>query len=327
MNKFKENIKKIWSKITESRLNLSMFIAGVIAVVLMIVIIAIIISRDGEVNNELMVTGEKKNTESATTVIQTTSNAEKETTVKVEEQFSTKIDENATTNVVSRASRLSAKISVKNSWTNDGEYFIQYNLEVTNVSDEDIDGWAVVLDMSKPYTLVDSWNYTFKEGYKKLVINPFNDNRKIPQGETVTGGFIVKESSNVYVDYITVYVGNKVETIKNANTYIPSQTTEKETTDDSSTTKPVDETTKPEKETSPEKETTTVESESTTKKEIDSTTPETEQTSDESDTTEITTSEATEITTSETTETPAVNTSSATEIITSDSETTVPITE
>lgn len=235
MNKFKENLKKIWSKITESKLNISMFVAGVMVFVLTAVILGIIIHRDGQVNNELIITVENKNTTTAQ-VTQNTTEKEKETTTKHEEQYSTKIDENATTNIVSKASRLSAQISVKNSWTNDGEYFIQYNLDVTNISDNDIDGWALVLDMTKSYTLVDSWNYTFKTGNKKLIINPLNDNRKIPAGETVSGGFIIKGSSNIYVDYITVYVGNKIETIKNGNTYIPSATTSRPTGNNSNTT-------------------------------------------------------------------------------------------
>lgn len=166
MNKFKENLKKIWSKITESKLNISMFVAGVMVFVLMAVILGIIIHRDGQVNNELIITVENKNTTTAQ-VTQNTTEKEKETTTKHEEQYSTKIDENATTNIVSRASRLSAQISVKNSWTNGGEYFIQYNLDVINISDNDIDGWALVLDMTKSYKLVDSWNYTFKTGNKK----------------------------------------------------------------------------------------------------------------------------------------------------------------
>lgn len=235
MNKFKENLKKIWSKITESKLNISMFVAGVMVFILTAVILGIIIHRDGQVNNELIITVENKNTTTAQ-VTQNTTEKEKETTTKHEEQYSTKIDENATTNIVSKASRLSAQISVKNSWTNDGEYFIQYNLDVTNISDNDIDGWALVLDMTKSYTLVDSWNYTFKTGNKKLIINPLNENRKIPAGETVSGGFIIKGSSNIYVDYITVYVGNKIETIKNGNTYIPSATTSRPTGNNSNTT-------------------------------------------------------------------------------------------
>lgn len=242
MNKFKENLKKIWSKITESKLNISMFVAGVMVFVLMAVILGIIIHRDGQVNNELIITVENKNTTTAK-VTQNTTEKEKETTTKREEQYSTKIDENATTNIVSKASRLSAQISVKNSWTNDGEYFIQYNLDVTNISDNDIDGWALVLDMTKSYTLVDSWNYTFKTGNKKLIINPLNDNRKIPAGETVSGGFIIKGRSNIYVDYITVYVGNKIETIKNGNTYIPSATTSRPTGNNSDTTTHKDDTT------------------------------------------------------------------------------------
>lgn len=244
MNKFKEILKKMWSGITESKLNISMFVAGIIVFVLASVILGIIIHRDGQVNNELIVTvtGENKNTTTAQ-VTQNTTEKEKETTTKHDEQYSTKIDENATTNIVSRASRLSAQISVKNSWTNDGEYFIQYNLDVTNISDKDIDGWALVLNMTKSYTLVDSWNYTFKAGNKKLVINPLNDNRKIKAGNTVSGGFIVKGSSNIYVDYITVYVGNKIETIKNGNTYIPSATTSRPAGNNNNTTVDRDNTT------------------------------------------------------------------------------------
>lgn len=237
MNKLKENLKKIWSKITESKLNISMFAAGVIVFILLAVIMGIIIYRDGQVTNELIITV-TKNDETTTPEVPTTTEYESETTSKPEEQYSTKIDENATTNIVSRASRLSANISIENSWTNDGKYFIQYSIDVTNVSDSDIDGWALVLDMARPYTLVDSWNYTFKTGNKKLIINPLNENRKIPAGETVSGGFIVKGTSYIYVDYITVYVGNKIETIKNRNTYIPASTSGGPARDDTTTLKP-----------------------------------------------------------------------------------------
>ena len=104
MNKFKEILKKMWSGITESKLNISMFVAGIIVFVLASVILGIIIHRDGQVNNELIVTvtGENQNTTTAQ-VTQNTTEKEKETTTKHDEQYSTKIDENATTNIVSRA--------------------------------------------------------------------------------------------------------------------------------------------------------------------------------------------------------------------------------
>lgn len=316
MNKFKENLKKIWSKITESKLNISMFVAGVIAFILLAVILGIIIHRDGQVNNELIVTGEKNDTNTTKAALETTE-TEKETTTKSEEQYSTKIDENATTNIVSKASRLSAKVSVKNSWTNDGEYFIQYSIDVTNISDTAVDGWAIVLDMAKSYTLVDSWNYTFKDGSRKLIINPFNDNKKVPAGETVSGGFIVKGTSNVYVDYITVYVGNKIETIKNGNTYIPSGTTVKPTKNDSNTTVQKDDTTTVKKQPLTNEESTTVDN-----SEDDTTTPEAppEDNSDDS----ISISDSTEIVTPENTTTPEISSSSKTEIITPESNTTTP---
>lgn len=252
MNKVKEFFKKIWDSITGSKLNVGMFVTGVIAFTLLIVIICIVVFRGDGITNELIVTNTDSNadTEATTSETETTKDNEDET-----EEYSTKIDESETTNIVNKAGLLKMKTTINRSWVDDGEYFIQYNIDITNVSGKDIDGWAIILNMDSSYSLVDAWNFTYKEGIKKIVINPVNSNKTLEDGETVSGGFIVKGNKYVYIDYYTAYVGSRVETLKNTNKAVPPTTTRKQ-----ETTTPDDITTTPDNE----------ESDTTTKQETDS---------------------------------------------------------
>ncbi len=266
MNKVKEAIIKAWKNIRSSKLNIGMFVTGVIAFALLIAIVSIIIFRGDGITNELIVTGKSTdgNTEETKGETETTTEENNET-----EEYSTKIDESATTNIVNSAELLKVNTSIRNSWIDDGEYFIQYNIDVTNVSERDIDGWALILEMSSGYSLVDSWNFNYKEGSRQIIINPTNDNKEIEAGDTVSGGFIVKGSRYVYINYYTSYVGSKTETIRISNSVIPQTTTKRNT----QTTTVYDDITTTKKQVISE--TTTVGRETTTMESITSTTNET----------------------------------------------------
>lgn len=270
MNKIKEFFINFWNKVRESKLNMGMFLLGLIASILLVVIFCIVIFRDGSINNEIIV----EDTPQATSEEDTTT--EEDTTKKIDEEFTTKLDENETKNVVSSPSTLSVKSTVSQSWTDKGENYIQYNLKVTNISEKDINGWGLVLDMTSQYELVDTSNFTHIIKNKKLIINPLNDNKAIKAGESVTIGFIVKGNQYVYIDYYTTYVGSKIETVKNSSNYIPQSTTPKQTTtpEETTTLKETSEvTTTPEATTPPPEETTTPPEETTTPKSTDPTNP------------------------------------------------------
>ena len=232
MNKLKEFFINFWNKIKESKLNMGMFLSGIVAFILLVVIICIVIFRGGKIDNKLVV---EDNNEQTTSELETTTKSEED---KNEEEFTTKLNENETTNVVSSPSMLSVKATVSQSWSDNGEYYIQYNLRITNISKKDINGWGLVLDIASQYELVDTWNFTYSTKNRKLVINPLNDYKEIEAGESVTIGFIIKGSKYVYIDYYTTFVGNKIETVKNSNNYIPQTTTPKETTKPKETTTP-----------------------------------------------------------------------------------------
>lgn len=270
MNRVKDFLSKLWALIRESKLNMGIFITGAIAFVLLMVFAGIIIFRGDGIDNTLVIDKE--------TTTDISANKEEETTVSDEEEFSTEIDEKETTNVVNSATQLKISSSVSRSWIDDGEYYIQYNIRIENVSGRDISSWAVVLDMDTSYSLVDFWTFNYKEGTRKVIINPTNSNKEIAEGETISGGFIVKASSKYpYINYYTTYVGSKVETLRHNTTIInPTTTTTKDETDDETSEETTteqqvtsnqptssDETTTSETKTTPE-ETTTLEEETTT---------------------------------------------------------------
>lgn len=279
MNKVKEKLKKIWEVIRASKLNMGMFITGVIAFILLVSIFGVVIFRGGAVDNTLIVTRDAA--ADATTEGRTTKPVSDKNTP--DEEYSTKIDESATTNVVKEPELLRVSLEVTKSWHDNGEYYVQYDMGVTNVSGKDVDGWAAVFDMTSSYELVDSWNFSFKEGYKKLVVNPTSENKDISEDGTVNGGFIIKGKNQVNVDYYTVYLGKKTETVKNNSQYVQKPTKDKETTD-SQTTTLSDETTTPDNE---EVDTTVLET--TTEPETTTDNPASETTTQETTTADETT--------------------------------------
>lgn len=244
MNKVKAFFEKMWRKIKESKLNMGMFIAGVVAVALIITIICIIMFRGDGIDNTLTVDKGNSQTQTKNDGQTTPEETTKKGTAVDEEEFTTKIDENETTNLVTNAGLLKLKSTIQKSWEDDGERYIQYSIEITNVSGKDIESWAMVIDFKTPYELVDAWNFNFKEGYKKFAINPLNSNKEIEAGEKVTGGFIVKSDKYVYLDYYTAYIGNRVETLKASSNMVteqkttPAETTKPKETEEETTTKP-----------------------------------------------------------------------------------------
>ena len=258
MDKIKEKIGKIWNVVKSSKLNMSMFISGVVAFVLCLIIVCVICFRGEGINNKIMTeetTTEQK--EEKTTKNENKKDEEKDTDSE-NAVFSTEIDESQTGNVVETAKVMKAKATIKDSWVDDGEYYIQYNIDMTNISGKDIKGWAALITLESSGEIIDEWNFDFESiKSKKIKICPRGSNVTVEDDNYVSGGFVIKGSQYVYIDYITVYVGDSVETLKNYNKNAWESQTKKEETEEETTT---EKKTYVEEETTIENETTTEES-------------------------------------------------------------------
>ncbi len=242
MEKVKEFFKDLWSKIKSTKLNMSIFIAGVVAFILMMTIVIILVSRGG-VDTTLVVDNPSKQVVKEDTS-ETTS--EEETTLP---EFMTKVDESETGNLVYSASLLKITASIVGQpWVKDGVYYIEYDIDIENVSDKDIDSWATVFHFKSQYSVMSSWSVqvveddNLSDGENTLTIMPFNDNKLIKSGEKVSAGFIVcSKQQYVYFKSYTAFVGNKYENLT-LNAGVKVTTTLKNEDD---TSKKNDETTTP----------------------------------------------------------------------------------
>ncbi len=286
MENIKAFFKNLWSKIKSSKLNMSIFVAGVIAFMLMTTIIIILVSRGGVdttlvVDNPNARAGNEENTSE-------TKGSEEETTLP---EFTTKVDETETGNLVYTASLLKVTANIVGQpWVENGKYYIEYDIDIENVSDKDIDSWATVFHLKSNYTVVSSWSVQVVEDKNTsdtdyaLTIMPFNDNKIIKSGEKVSAGFIVCSTQQyVYFKSYTAFVGKSYENLalnagvkvtttlrnegetytKNDQTTTPKDT-KKETESDTQTTTFKEEPTEPTEPETPEETTTPEDSEETT---------------------------------------------------------------
>lgn len=307
--KFGKKIRKIIKKIKkwalDSKLNMSVLSCGLLIFTLGLVICLIVIFRGG-VDNTVVV-------EAPTTVGESTASLEVETTLVEpadDEKFTTEINISDTSNFVNNPTKLSIKLTVKDSGAMGDKFFTQYSLKIKNVSDKTIDGWAIVLRNGQVFDLSDNWNAQYSAKNGELVILPYPDNERIVSGQEINIGFVVISYNYLYFKSATVFVGDYNESFNvTVNKYASEGTfTTEETSSDTEITD--EETTTPdnETETSDDSETSetdiTDESDSTETSDITGTTSTTDDSSesssnDESVSNEETTTKEPETTTQE----------------------------
>ena len=90
--------------------------------------------------------------------------------------------------------------SVVNSWESGGQYFYQYSLTLTNISDSAGTGWSIGLGFNEAVTLSGSWNGNFTADGMTLHIDSMDYNGTLSAGGT-TGdiGFIVSGTSELCI--------------------------------------------------------------------------------------------------------------------------------
>lgn len=95
-------------------------------------------------------------------------------------------------------SGLEATLKQSNTWNSDGMTFTQFDLTLTNHSDQPVTGWSEALQFTKDVTINQSWNGEISASGSTVTVNPGQYHATIQAGESVKDiGFIVKSDDVV----------------------------------------------------------------------------------------------------------------------------------
>lgn len=104
---------------------------------------------------------------------------------------------------VSGSGKLEVKVEVGSLWENHG----QYNISMTNVSGDLVEGWTIKITFSKAIESIEGWNGVFEYSGNVLTITPDADwNRSISAGASHNStGFSVEITGDFKIDGVEVY--------------------------------------------------------------------------------------------------------------------------
>ena len=95
-------------------------------------------------------------------------------------------------------SGLEATLKQSNTWNSDGMTFTQFDLTLTNHSDQPVTDWSETLNFTKDITIDQSWNGDMSASGSSVTVKPGQYHSTIQAGETVTDiGFIAKSDGVV----------------------------------------------------------------------------------------------------------------------------------
>ena len=93
---------------------------------------------------------------------------------------------------------LEVSLRQSNTWNSDGMVFTQFDLTLTNHSDQPVTGWSEALQFTKDVTINQSWNGEISASGSTVTVNPGQYHATIQAGESVKDiGFIVKSDGVV----------------------------------------------------------------------------------------------------------------------------------
>lgn len=176
-------------KFTMSKLDCCIFFSCVIVAILCITLISIIVSRDKEINNELVVyetvtkTDAPTTTEEITTTIPETTPSQEETTYQYD------VYEDGTQ--VTASDKLQAEIHDINSWGDNKTTYVQYDINLTNISDTVISDWNLVIVYDNAVTVSENWGGTCTAYEERLEVVPVAYTKELQPGETKNIGVIL----------------------------------------------------------------------------------------------------------------------------------------
>lgn len=93
---------------------------------------------------------------------------------------------------------LEVSLRQSNTWNSDGMVFTQFDLTLTNHSDQPVTGWSEVLNFTKEVSIDQSWNGDISASGNTVTVKPGQYHATIQAGESVKDiGFIVKSDDVV----------------------------------------------------------------------------------------------------------------------------------
>lgn len=93
---------------------------------------------------------------------------------------------------------LEVSLRKSNTWNSDGMVFTQFDLTLTNHSDQPVTGWSEVLNFTKEVSIDQSWNGDISASGNTVTVKPGQYHATIQAGESVKDiGFIVKSDGVV----------------------------------------------------------------------------------------------------------------------------------
>ena len=93
---------------------------------------------------------------------------------------------------------LEVSLRQSNTWNSDGMVFAQFDLTLTNHSDQPVTGWSEVLNFTKEVSIDQSWNGDISASGNTVTVKPGQYHATIQAGESVKDiGFIVKSDGMV----------------------------------------------------------------------------------------------------------------------------------
>lgn len=184
----KKILQRAKENLTASKLDLGIFISCIIVAGLCITVLAILISRDLTVDNEVVFyetaspTDAPQTTQEITTIPETT-------TVQQDTTYTYDVMEDGSE--VRQTELLQADITAGNSWSANGDRYVQYNIVIRNISDHTISGWELVLNFDRTVYVSDSWGGVYTEYDDRILIGPVAYTQELQPGETKETGVIL----------------------------------------------------------------------------------------------------------------------------------------
>ena len=184
----KKILQRAKENLTASKLDLGIFISCIIVAGLCITVLAILISRDLTMDNEVVFYETASPTDAPQTTQEITTMPET-TTVQQDTTYTYDVMEDGSE--VRQTELLQADITAGNSWSAKGDRYVQYNKVIRNISDHTISGWELVLNFDGTVYVSDSWGGVYTVYDDRILIEPVAYTQELQPGETKETGVIL----------------------------------------------------------------------------------------------------------------------------------------
>ncbi len=136
----------------------------------------------------------------------------------------------------SSALYLSCDFSLDSKFSSENGAYGVYNIGITNVYGKAVEDWYIVIRTNTDdFYVLDYWGMTatYNVTDKTITLKPTSSNSTLAADTTTVAGFTVQAESGFTVEYYTVYVGTKTQSLSplSLNAFYPTYTTTAATTE------------------------------------------------------------------------------------------------